>query len=61
MSKYQEYLNESVKKTKSAKKVLQLMDSEEDGGSMYMKFVKQVAKEDNISIKQLEKELDPFV
>lgn len=52
---------EEVKKSSSAKKVLQLMDSEEDGQDRYMEFVKRVAKEDNISISQLEKELEPFI
>ncbi|MBD77971.1 MAG: hypothetical protein CL840_03370 [Crocinitomicaceae bacterium] len=48
-------------KTESAKKVLQLMDSEEDGGCRYQEFVRQVSNEDGISYEQLEAELDPFV
>lgn len=49
------------KKSKSAKKVLQMMDNEEDGANRYGEFVKKVAKEDGISIEQLEKELEPFI
>lgn len=64
MKNFKEYLinvlNE-VKKTKSASKVLKLMDSEEDGPDRYKEFVKKVAKEDKISVKQLEKELEPFI
>lgn len=48
-------------KTKSAKKVLQLMDKYEDGAGRYAEFVKKVAKQDGISVAQLEKELDPFI
>lgn len=44
-------------KSPSAKKVLMLMDKDVD----YMDAVKQVAKEDNIAIPQLEKELEPFI
>ena len=50
-----------AKKSKSAKKVLQLMDKFEDGESRYSEFVKKVAKQDGISVAQLEKELEPFV
>jgi Ca2+-binding EF-hand superfamily protein len=63
MKQFKEFLQEKKEpvKTKSAKKVLQLMDKYEDGSDRYMEFVKKVAKEDKISVKQLEKELDPFI
>ena len=63
MKQFKEFLQEKKEpvKTKSAKKVLQLMDKYEDGPNRYMEFVKKVAKEDKISVKQLEKELDPFI
>lgn len=48
-------------KTHAAKRVLQLMDSFEDGDSRYGEFVKLVSQEENISIEQLEKDLDPFI
>ena len=57
---FKESVNEA-KKSKSASKVLKLMDAEEDGQDKYMEFVKKVAKEDKISVKQLEKELDPWI
>jgi len=44
-------------KTKSAQKVLQLMDDDWE----YVDAVKKIAKEDSISIEQLEKELEPFI
>jgi len=49
-------LNEA-KKTKSASKVLQLMDKDVE----YSDAVKQVMKSDGIDKKQLEKELEPFI
>lgn len=48
-------------KTKNAKRVLQLMDSEDDGDSRYQEFVALVSKETGVSIEQLEQELDPFI
>lgn len=48
---------QAVKKTKNAKKVLQLMDEDWE----YVDAVKKVCKENNIDKKQLEKELDPFI
>ena len=48
-------------KTAEAQRVLQLMDSTEDGASRYTEFVQLVASESNISVKQLERELDPFI
>lgn len=56
MKKFKEF-NESVKKTKNASKALQLMDNDYS----YQDAIKKVSKENNISIKQLEKELDPFI
>ncbi len=50
-----------VYKSASAKKVLKLLDGDEDGQSKYMEFVKKVSKEDKISVKHLEKELEPFI
>lgn len=44
-------------KTESASKVLQLMDNDYE----YMDAVKKVSKEDNISVEQLERELDEFI
>ncbi|WP_415912532.1 hypothetical protein [Neptuniibacter sp. QD37_11] len=50
-----------TEKTKGAQKVLQLMDSVEDGENRYREFVDQVAQEDGITVAQLEKELEPFI
>lgn len=50
-------LNEAVTKSKSASKVLKLMDQDVE----YQAAVKKVAKEDKITTKQLEKELEPFI
>ncbi len=50
-----------VKKSKSASKVLKMMDSEEGGDAKFKEFVAKVAKEDGISVEQLEKELEPFI
>ena len=44
-------------KTRSAKKVLQLMDNDYD----YVSAVKRVMIEDKISRTKLEKELNPFI
>jgi hypothetical protein len=44
-------------KTASAKKALRLMDQDVD----YQEAVRRVSKEDNIPIKQLEKELEEFI
>ena len=52
-----EKFEEKIIKTKSAQKVLQLLDKDWE----YMDAVKKVSKEDKISIEQLEKELDPFI
>lgn len=49
------------RKTVGASKVLQLMDSEEDGESRYAEFVKLVAGELGIPTNQLDKELEPFI
>jgi hypothetical protein len=48
-------------KTANAQRVLQLMDSCEDGASRYREFVELVSKEAKISTEQLEKELNPFI
>lgn len=48
-------------KTANAQRVLQLMDSCENGDSRYREFVELVAKEANVSIEQLEAELNPFI
>ncbi len=48
-------------KSESAKKVLLLMDSPEYESKSYSDFVQQVAKEDSITVEQLEIELDPFI
>lgn len=50
-----------VNKTPNAKRVLQLMDSDEDGDERYDEFVELVAREAGISILQLESELEPFI
>jgi len=52
-----EGLNEEVTKTKSAKKVLQLMDKDVE----FADAVKKVSKEDGISREKLEKELEPWI
>ena len=48
-------------KSKSAQKVLQLMDNEPDGESRYSEFVERVSKEDGISKETLNKDLEPFI
>ncbi|MGR5296863.1 hypothetical protein ACPV5U_19625 [Vibrio mediterranei] len=48
-------------KSANAKKVLQLMDSCQDGQDRYQEFVRLVAKDANISIEVLEAELEPFI
>lgn len=48
-------------KTSSAKRVLQLMDSCEDGGGRYCEFVKQVSIETGISVENLDKELEHWI
>ena len=48
-------------KTPNAKRVLQLMDSYEDGANRYCEFIKLVSKEANITTEQLEEELNPFI
>jgi hypothetical protein len=50
-----------IEKSENAKRVLQLMDSCEDGYSRYQEFVKKVSLEYGISIEQLERELVPFI
>lgn len=50
-----------IPKTDGAQKVLQMMDSEEDGESRYQEFVDIVASESGITTAQLDKELDPFI
>ena len=54
---YKRRFMEAPEKTKSAKKVLQLMDDDYE----YEDAIKKVSKEDKIDIKQLEKEVDPFI
>jgi hypothetical protein len=54
-------MSKSPKKTENASRVLQLMDSSEHGEGRYGEFVKLVANDANISIAQLEQELDPFI
>lgn len=48
-------------KSNSVIRVLQLMDSFEDGQERYAEFVTQVANEDNVSIEQLEQELNQYI
>ena len=48
-------------KTANAQRVLQLMDSCEDGQDRYREFVIQVSTNAKMSYAQLEKELDPFI
>jgi hypothetical protein len=53
--------NYDPNKSKNAKRVLQLMDSEEDGGNRYQEFVKLVSEESGDPIQSIEKELEPFI
>ena len=48
-------------KTENAQKVLQLMDSVDDGESRYNEFVKQVSDETNVPLSQIKEELEPFI
>ncbi len=48
-------------KSDSVTRVLQLMDSCEDGQERYAEFVALVASEDNVSVKQLETELNQYI
>lgn len=48
-------------KSKAAQKVLELMDSEEDGQDKYGQYVAQVVKEMGVSKEALEKELDKYI
>lgn len=48
-------------KSANASRVLELMDSCEDGGRRYGEFVRMVASEAGVSREQLEEELDPFI
>jgi len=48
-------------KSANAKRVLQLMDSCEDGEGRYSEFVKLVAHESNVSIESLNAELELFI
>ena len=59
MKLFSEFLKEkkAVKKTKSASKVLQLMDKDWSYGDA----VKKIMKDDKIPKPQLEKELEPFI
>jgi len=60
MEKWKAYLFDGINKpmkTKSASKVLQMMDKDVS----YSDAVKKVAKDDNISIKQLEMELESWI
>lgn len=59
METFKDWLNEGMKpkKSKSASKVLKLMDKDME----YVDAVKKVSKEDNIPKVKLEKELEPFI
>ncbi|MFA0882291.1 hypothetical protein NHG76_16605 [Vibrio cholerae] len=48
-------------KSDSVARVLQLMDSCEDGQERYAELVAQVASEDNVSVEQLETELNQYI
>lgn len=48
-------------KSDSVTRVLQLMDSCEDGQERYVEFMAQVASEDNVSVEQLETELNQYI
>jgi hypothetical protein len=48
-------------KTANAARVLNLMDSVEDGDGRYTEFVALVAKDANITTGQLDSELDAFI
>ncbi|ENN6469976.1 hypothetical protein AB9X29_003777 [Vibrio vulnificus] len=48
-------------KSDSASRVLQLMDSYADGQDRYKELLVQVAREDNVPVEQLEKELDEYI
>jgi len=48
-------------KSKAASKVLNLMDSEEDGELNYGKYVNQVVKEMGVNKEELEKELSKYI
>ena len=50
-----------ITKTPAAKDALTRLDAHEDSGGEYSNIVKQVAEEHNISVAQLNKELDPFI
>ncbi len=60
-SKILGYSEGVIPKTVNAKKVLRMMDSEEDGDSRYQEFVSIVANEAGITTAQLDKELEPFI
>lgn len=42
-------------------RVLQLMDSCEDGQERFTEFVAQVASENNVSVEELETELNQYI
>jgi hypothetical protein len=48
-------------KSDNAARVLQLMDSVEDGLAEYSRFVAQTSEETGTNIKKIEKELEPFI
>jgi len=48
-------------KTANAKRVLQLMDSVEDGDSRYNEFVLLVSNESGNSVSKIEKELENWI
>lgn len=52
---------EKAVKTQGAQKVLELMDSQEDGADRYCEFVELVSNETGVTIAQLNKELEPFI
>jgi hypothetical protein len=54
-------MSTSIFKSENAKRVLQLMDSFEDGQERYCEFVDQVAQEANMTKEALEAELEPFI
>ncbi|CAH6978952.1 conserved hypothetical protein [Vibrio chagasii] len=54
-------MSQSPQKSQAATKVLQLMDSCEDGDGRYTEFVNEVVAELGVSKEELEKELDLYI
>jgi hypothetical protein len=48
-------------KTKAAKEALMILDSHEDSGGNYDKIITKVAKANNISVEQLNEDLELFI